>query len=131
MNQTIYKNALAGQEYRVMTEDFGDYSHYDEIKELVTKYPTIRNVSYGWGKTANTDKPDFNVKYPLKVLLDVWNNINLLDSGTYMFAADNQRILNIYYKRWLANPKWMFLERGVLMDCPYVILRKIKFPIDN
>ena len=126
-NQTIYSNTHDGQEYKVMTECLHDcdYFHADELQELVKKYPTVMNVYYGWGKLADTDKPDFNVKYPLKVLFNVWNNINQLNTGTYMFAADNQRILNIYYKRWLANPKWMFLERGILLECPYVILKKI------
>lgn len=122
--QTIYKNTNNGNEYRIKVETI------ETLPELAEKYPTAKNVCYGWGRIVDTGMPDFDVKFPLKVLHDIWHNINnKLPPGTYMFAAKNRRILNIYHKRWLANPNWQYLEGGILMMHPYIILKKID--IDN
>ncbi len=123
--QLIYSNTTQGSEYKLMTEGFDDCQMLT-MRRLSEKYPTIQNIYYGWGECIDTSKPNFSVADPLKVLNDVWKNINQLNTGVYMVAALDQRTMNIYYKRWLCNPKWVFLESGFFgVAAPFIIFRKL------
>lgn len=111
--------------YQIATEPFRDYDHIDILKQLVKKYPNIRNVYYGWGDDIETDKPDFPVNNPMKVLTNVWKDINNLPVGYYMVAARSQKILNTYHRRWLSNPKWIYMESGIIENhTPFLVLNK-------
>jgi hypothetical protein len=109
---------------QIVTEPFRDCD-IDVLNQLVKKYPDIRNIAYGWGDVISTDKPDFPVNNPMKVLTNVWKDINNLPVGYYMVAARDQRTLNIYYRRWLCNPKWKYLESGIIDGhTPFLVLNK-------
>ena len=125
-NYSVYSNTIHGATYRIMLEPFGEWSPLRHLRQLAKKYPNIKNIYYGWGDVYTTDKPDFAVLYPFYVLRDVWKHINLLPAGYYMVCADSQRILNIYHRRWLSNPKWIYVESGWLTETkPYLILKKV------
>ena len=107
-----------------MTESCKDYTSIASMNRLVNKYPNLRNIYYGWGKDVNTDRPDKLPDNPMGVLTDVWKTINRMNNGTYLVAADTQRILDIYHKRWLNNNHWKVLESGNIEGTPYHVLEK-------
>jgi hypothetical protein len=116
---------MADHKYKVMTETLWDCAYIPAFARLLIKYPRLKNIYYGWGDGANTDKPSTPPDDPMNVLTNVWKTINYMKPGTYMIAARNERILNIYYRRWLKNNQWKLLESGVMFgDTPYHIMRK-------
>lgn len=122
---TTYSNTNRGNMYQLVLEYFDDDITNETIIRLVKKYPRLKNICYGWGEDYNTSKPDFIVDNPLKVLNDVWRNVNCLPIGYYIVAARDQKTLNIYHRRWLSNPKWIIKESGVICgDTPFLVLNK-------
>lgn len=117
---------MTDQNYKVMTEALEDCDYIPAIAGLLAKYPTLKNIYYGWGEGVITDKPETPPDNPMNVLTNVWKVINHLDTGTYMIAARNKRILKIYYKRWLKNKHWKLLDWGVVNDdTPFYIMKKV------
>lgn len=128
MTDTVeYTGEDNGHQYTVGAEpckELCEEYNFTGMEYIVKRYPRIRNIYYGWND-VDSDRPPFKVHNPMRVLTDVWNNINELDTGEYLVAADSKRILDIYVRRWLTKKNnFHVLSGGYLNTCPYVVVQK-------
>lgn len=123
----VYRGKTAdGHEYVVEHETCKSFNDFPPLQHIIKRYPTIRNVYYKWDECEGTEHPDFGVDNSMRVLCNVWNQINRLEEGVYFIATVDKRILDIYRRRWLNKKNnWKLLEAGMIpFGEAYIVIQR-------